>query len=177
MTGYCKHRGVLSRKGIVEWSRFAGVKSTCDGNQAIRGVLGRRGQITFDFMVALGLALVMFILMLNAVYNLERQAREAVDAVEARTLVNDFAVNINSVYLSGENASRSFSLPETLSGGIPYSLRTYGDSLVISFERGQVHYYSVNILGGRLDSTGLDDLAGRELVISRSQGVVYLEQA
>jgi len=134
-----------------------------------------RGQVTVDFMMAMGLALVMFILLLNSTYNQEVQARDVMQTVDARGLLEDFASSVDSVYLSGNNASGTFVLPDTLSGGLEYRLRVYPRSILLSFDyRGEKHY-STGIFPARINETAFVELSHCRVVIRNVGGVVYFE--
>jgi len=134
-----------------------------------------KGQITIDFMLSMGAALVIFILLLDATFNQETQARELMQEADARNLMEDLAVNIDSVYLSGGNSSRVYTLPETLSGGVSYTLSVYPRSILLGYENGGQKYYSTRILAESINGTSFVSLAPGKIRITNVDYTIYFE--
>ncbi|MFH1055384.1 MAG: hypothetical protein V1744_04750 [Candidatus Altiarchaeota archaeon] len=132
-----------------------------------------KGQMSFDFMVTLGVALVMFVLLLNAAFSQQEQAFDVMGASEARTILDDFAVRMNSVYLAGNNASRTHRLPGALKGG-EYTLRVYPRSILLTYDVGQRRYYSTRTLAANI-STDIADFSGKNIRIRNVGGTIQLE--
>ena len=103
------------------------------------------------------------------------QARELMQTINARNLLEDFASNVDSVYLSGNNASRYYVLPETLSGGVVYMVRVYPKSILISYDYGGAKYYSTRIFAGNINNTNYVELVHGRTRIINVDNMIYFE--
>ena len=128
-----------------------------------------------DFMVSFGLADLLFLLLLNPIYSHEMQAREIMQRMDAKALLEDFARSIDSVYLAGNNASGFYVLPETLAGGRNYTLRVYPKSVLLNYEYGDRRFYSTRIIAGDVNNTAYVELSPGRVRIRSVEDVVYIE--
>jgi hypothetical protein len=101
------------------------------------------GQITVDFMVAVGMALLFFILLVNAAYTNQRQARELEVKYSAEKVLERLSSNINAMVVCGGNCSTTMTLPETLEYGVGYTLTVHPRSVLLNYTG---HHYSRGIL-------------------------------
>lgn len=91
-----------------------------------------KGQVTVDFMIAVGMALVFFILLVNAAYGNSRHAAEMELRYSAYDVLETVAYGVDSIGVCGRGCSTTVNLPATLRGGIPYSLTFYPGSVLLN---------------------------------------------
>jgi hypothetical protein len=133
-----------------------------------------KGQVTFDFMMTMGMATIIFIFMVNAIISQQEEAAGIMSSSNAKGLLEGFTVKLNAVYLGGNNASADYTFPETLSGG-EYTVVVYPRSVLLSYDDSQQHYFSARTLVADVDSGGLGDLSGLKVRLTNERGRVRIE--
>lgn len=107
----------------------------------------KKAQISIDFTMAITLALMFFILILYSAHSQLNELDSVVQSLDAKHVSEKLAIEINSVYLSGNNAAKNITLPETIHGGKIYTLRVYPRSTMVNYSSGEgENFYSHRIL-------------------------------
>ena len=101
-----------------------------------------RGQVAVDFMIAVGMALLFFILLINAAHVSRQQSRELEVKYSAEEVLERLSSNLNSMVVCGNNCTTTMRLPETLEHGVGYTLTIYPRSILLNYSG---HYYSRGI--------------------------------
>jgi len=132
------------------------------------------GQVSVDFMLSLGIALILLIALVDSAISQETHGRELMAKTQARNVLEDMASAIDSVYLAGENATREHVLPETLPGGIDYTVKAYPRSLLLTYSYQQDKQYSRRILPANINGSAFDGSKG-PIRITNVGGTIYLQ--
>jgi hypothetical protein len=133
-----------------------------------------KAQITIDFMLAVGVALIFFIILLNIIHAQEQERDEIVEKMYARNVIEDLASTINSVYLAGEGSNRTVILPATLEGGASYTLRAYPKSVLIAYKNGE-KIQSTGILPANVGDGDYIEVTPGKIRITYSGGRINIE--
>ncbi|MFH1403718.1 MAG: hypothetical protein ABIH11_05555 [Candidatus Altiarchaeota archaeon] len=133
-----------------------------------------KAQITVDFMIAIGVALTLFILILQTINSQDSQRRDIVHRVEAKNLAEELASAINSVYLSGEGSNRTIVLPHTMQGGVGYEVRVYPKSVLVRYDD-NVRMQSTGTLTADIGPGEYVLVDPGRIMISYSGGVLKVE--
>ncbi|MBD3388486.1 MAG: class III signal peptide-containing protein [Candidatus Altiarchaeales archaeon] len=101
----------------------------------------KRGQVSIEFMIVLGIVLTIFIILGYIVYRNYVKTSDLKVYIYGVRLANHIADNINTINAVGEGHSTSFSLPPSLYGNRGYSVSFYENSSTVyvvgtSFSRG-----------------------------------------
>lgn len=81
-----------------------------------------RAQIAVEFLVILSILAIVSLLILNVIKLTDTSNIVNENRLDAMGIADNVALQINTVYLSGNGAQTSVSLPETLSGNKTYNL-------------------------------------------------------
>jgi len=136
----------------------------------------KKAQISVDFMVAITIALILFLIILKSAHSQKNEADHVIQNLDAKHIAEKIASGINDIYLSGNGAYRNMTLPKKLHGGKIYTLRVYPRSVLINYssETGE-NYHSHRILTRDIEGceNGLELTPGKVL-IANSNGTIQL---
>jgi len=105
----------------------------------------RRGQVSFEVLVAVGFLMALFVVVSIDAYSRNQRASELKTWLEAREVLRVFVDSVESVVSAGDGVYRYVSLPETIEGGYNYSI-TAGSGVV------ELSWASVESVGEELSS-------------------------
>ena len=134
-----------------------------------------KAQATIDFMISLGMALVLMTLVANATINQQNLANEIMVRQGADSILEELARDINSIYLAGNNATIQHTLPATMTGGIRYQMWAYPRSILLNYTYASHRRYSKMILPASINNTEMMGLNTGKIRITNNGGTIYFK--
>ncbi|MBU0761524.1 MAG: hypothetical protein KKD39_00720 [Candidatus Altiarchaeota archaeon] len=134
-----------------------------------------RGQISIELMVTLGIALLLFIFLIDAAINQTSLAKDLTIRSNAKEVVSYVAESIDDVYLGGNNATKIITLPYALRGEIEYNIRVYPRSVLLTYNLNGQRHASQSILAKNINGTEYYVLPKTAVRIRNHGGGVYFE--
>jgi hypothetical protein len=118
-----------------------------------RKTKNKTGQISVDLIIVLAIVFVIFIIILTTVYSRDDSFISQRTKYYASTLCNKIALNVNTVFLSGEGINKTIFIPLKLKDGTNYSVNIYPRlhyvEVLWNF-RGETQRYTCTTLFGNL---------------------------
>jgi len=137
-----------------------------------------RGQSSTELIIILAV----FFLLLLSVLAVVSQRDDLFFALQprlsARTVADQFATELNSVFLGGEGTTATVVLPAVLDDGSPYFLSVEPPARLVEIRwehRGGVEHYGAPLIIARVDGT-LTNLSGAVEITHTGSGVLLSER-
>ncbi len=133
-----------------------------------------KSQVAIDFLIAIGVALSLFILLINTITAQERMRTEVVNRVDSKVLIENLAIAINSVYLAGEGSNRTIYIPESFEGGRSFTLRVYPKSIYLAYS-GTQKIQATGILPAQIEGGSYIDVNPGKVIITFKENKLWVE--
>lgn len=104
--------------------------------------MNRKSQVSVEFMIVIAIALVMFMFLLDLASRQSQQLGMQSTRIYARQLADNFAQEMDALFIAGNGASKRIDLPDTLQDNTPYSLAVYPEYRVV-----EINYTSFGTAG------------------------------
>ncbi len=133
------------------------------------------GQASVDYLVSLGVGLILMVSLVYAATNQSRLATDVIARSEAKGLAGLIASEIDDVVLAGDNSTKTLTIPYELKVIGDYDVIVYPKSVVVRYERDGVRIISHNTISKEVNHSSQMILPKGEVLIKNQGGVVYLE--
>ena len=135
-----------------------------------------KSQISVEFIVISSIALVIFLFLFVIIDRRNDDIYSSRTVLHAREEAERLAGAINTIFLAGDGAQKTLSLPPSLRGGEDYLLNIYPSSRLVGIKwnySGNGRQYAATLITA--DITGsLNSLKDRTLTISNSDGGIVV---
>ncbi len=134
----------------------------------------KKAQISVDFTITIFIAMILFLVILYSANAQQREMDYVIQSLDAKHISEKLAGEINDVYLTGNGAVKNVTLPETVHGGVGYTLRVYPRSVLVNYTQGGDRYYSHRTLTRNINGSGsYQELTPGIIQISNVNGTIY----
>jgi hypothetical protein len=134
----------------------------------------QKAQISVDFMISVFIAMILFMVIFYSAYSQQREMDYVIQILDAKHVSEKLALEINAIYLTGNGAVKNVTLPETVHGGVRYTLRVYPHSVLVNYSNMGGRYYSHRVLTRNINGSesGLELTPGT-IQIRNTNGTIY----
>jgi len=136
----------------------------------------KKTQIAAEFLIVAAAVLIIGVVLLTVFSSREQQIDSVRAGIYASAQAEELSSIINSVYMAGDGASKTFFLPSSLRDNSNYGLRIYPSSraVVINYSvNGEQRLHSSPVLTSNI--TGILNLSLGEILVRNTNGGISVE--
>lgn len=136
----------------------------------------RKSQISTEFLVIVSIALLVFLIIFAIIDKRNDELYSTRTKLYAKQEADKLASNINIIFLAGDGANKTISLPETLRDDRNYSMNIYPSSHLAEIRwssLGENRQYKATLITSNITGS-LTSLKNQTLTITNSNGGVVI---
>ena len=138
--------------------------------------MAKKSQISVEFIIVFSAALIIFLIMFAIVEKKNSELYSARTTLYARQEADKLASSINTIFLAGEGAKKTVTLPEKLVNDESYSVNIYPSSRFIEITwivLGENKQYTNTLITSNITGS-LNSLSNRTIIISNVAGGIVI---
>jgi hypothetical protein len=136
----------------------------------------KRAQISTEFIMIASIALAVFLIALIIIGRRDDEIYPGLTRLYARTEADSLASSINTIFLAGEGARKTISIPETLMTGEEYAINISPSNRLVEIRwnySGNIRQYAATLVTAGITGD-MNPLRGTAFTVSNIDGGIVI---